>query len=134
VVDGLEIKENILSRWVREYRQYTDKPSLVVADSSQTRRKSDCFEVEKRCRVLKVSRSGYYSDRQGETVGENRVSRPICEMELMAEGKQKIRHTADSNHNLPIAQNHLSRQFKVSSPNETWVTDITYIPAGEDWL
>jgi putative transposase len=58
----------------------------------------------------------------------------MCEMELMAKGKWKFRHTTDSNHDLPNAQNHLDRQFKVSSPNETWVTDITYIPTREGWL
>jgi transposase InsO family protein len=45
--------------------------------------------------------------------------------------------TTDSNHTLPIAD----RIFKVEErdtfpqrPNETWVSDITYVPTDEGWL
>jgi putative transposase len=30
--------------------------------------------------------------------------------------------------------NHLTRQFDVQTPNEAWVTDITYIHTHEGWL
>jgi putative transposase len=33
-----------------------------------------------------------------------------------------------------IAPNHLNQQFSVASPDETWVTDITYIRTLEGWL
>ena len=39
--------------------------------------------------------------------------------------------TTDSNHNLPIAPNHLNQQFTVSKPNQVWLTDFTYIPTKE---
>jgi transposase InsO family protein len=86
------------------------------------------------CLVLKVSRSCYYRDWEGESVEENRVWRLMCEMELVAHDKRKFRQTADSNHDMPMAQNHLDRQFNVSRPNETWVTDNTYIPTRDRWL
>jgi len=35
---------------------------------------------------------------------------------------------------LPTASNLLNRQFKVSAPNQVWVSDITYIPTQEGWL
>ena len=31
------------------------------------------------------------------------------------------------------ALNHLQREFDVDTPNETWVTDITYIRTHEGW-
>jgi len=31
-----------------------------------------------------------------------------------------------------VAPNHLQRQFTVAKPNQSWVTDITYIRTG--WL
>jgi putative transposase len=33
-----------------------------------------------------------------------------------------------------IAPNHLKQQFDVTAPNQTWVTDITYIRTHEGWL
>jgi putative transposase len=33
-----------------------------------------------------------------------------------------------------VAPNHLQREFDVDTPNETWVTDITYIRTHEGWL
>jgi len=42
--------------------------------------------------------------------------------------------TTDSKHDLPIANNVLSRDFKAEKPNEKWVTDITYISTLEGFL
>jgi len=33
-----------------------------------------------------------------------------------------------------VAENLLNQTFTPSSPNEVWVTDITYISTGEGWL
>lgn len=33
-----------------------------------------------------------------------------------------------------VVPNHLNRDFKASSPNEKWVTDITYLPFGQSML
>ena len=33
-----------------------------------------------------------------------------------------------------VAPNHLQRRFTVDAPNQSWVTDITYIRTHEDWL
>lgn len=48
--------------------------------------------------------------------------------------KRRFKSTTDSNHDLPIAENVLSREFRVESPNEAWVSDITYIETKEGWL
>jgi putative transposase len=42
--------------------------------------------------------------------------------------------TTDSDHDLPVAENLLDRQFNPSVANETWLADITYIPTREGWL
>ena len=46
--------------------------------------------------------------------------------------KRKPRHHAGKPH--VAAPNHLAQQFDVLEPNETWVTDITYIRTHERWL
>jgi len=53
---------------------------------------------------------------------------------IMARYKRKYKTTTDSRHFLPTASNLLNRQFKVSAPNQVWVSDITYIPTQEGWL
>ena len=42
--------------------------------------------------------------------------------------------TTDSDHDLPVADNLLGRQFDPAAPNESWVADITYLPTREGWL
>ena len=47
--------------------------------------------------------------------------------------KRKFVRTTDSNHNLPVAPNLLSRNFAQNACNRVWVSDITYIPTREGW-
>ena len=42
--------------------------------------------------------------------------------------------TTDSNHDLAVAENTLSREFERDQPNEVWVSDLTYIPTKTGWL
>jgi putative transposase len=53
---------------------------------------------------------------------------------IQAKTARKFRCTTDSNHNLPVAENLLNRQFDPQSANEAWVADITYIPTRQGWL
>jgi putative transposase len=47
---------------------------------------------------------------------------------------KKYKATTNSNHNLPVAENILNRDFYAKNPNEKWVSDITYIPTDKGWL
>jgi transposase InsO family protein len=47
---------------------------------------------------------------------------------------RKFKATTNSNHNLPVAENLLNREFTAEKPNQKWVSDITYIPTDEGWL
>ena len=42
--------------------------------------------------------------------------------------------TTDSDHELPIAENLLDRDFTATRHNQKWVSDITYIRTSEGWL
>jgi transposase InsO family protein len=53
---------------------------------------------------------------------------------IRAKTARKSHCTTDSNHDLPVADNLLDRQFDPDAPNEAWVADITYIPTREGWL
>jgi putative transposase len=64
----------------------------------------------------------------------NTVARLMRQAGVRAKTARKFRHTTDSNHSRPVAENVLDRQFDPAAPNEAWVADITYIPTREGWL
>ena len=67
----------------------------------------------------------------GVQCGEQRVYRLMKAQGLRSQTgyKRKPRHHAGKPH--VAAPNHLDQQFDVLEPNETWVTDITYIRTHE---
>jgi putative transposase len=65
----------------------------------------------------------------------NTVAKVMREGGIAAKTARKFRcTTTDSDHDLPVADNLLDRQFDPAAPNESWVADITYIPTREGWL
>jgi putative transposase len=65
----------------------------------------------------------------------NTVARLMRDHGIVAKSARKFRvRTTDSNHDLPVADNLLDRQFNPSEANEVWLADITYIPTREGWL
>jgi len=126
------------------------------------------------CRVLEVSRSGYYAWRMrrpskraqenarlevaiqaahirtrqtygperlqaelredGFPAGVGRIKRLRKKLRLRCKQVRRFTTTTDSTHALPVAENVLAQTFVAMRPNQTWVTDITYIPTTEGWL
>jgi len=71
---------------------------------------------------------------RGTTCCVNMVARVMRAAGIAAKTKRKFRQTTDSNHQLPVAENLLDRQFDPERPNASWVADITYVPTREGWL
>jgi transposase InsO family protein len=63
----------------------------------------------------------------------NTVAKLMRGHDIRAKTARKFRCTTDSNHDLPVAENLLGRQFAPDAPHEAWVADITYIPTREGW-
>ena len=72
--------------------------------------------------------------RQGYLVSRPRVAKLMRKEGLRSKIKRRFRVTTNSNHGYSISENHLSRNFKPKTLNETWISDITYIKTGEGWL
>jgi transposase InsO family protein len=72
--------------------------------------------------------------RKGRAVSRRRIGRLMREAGLACKTKRKFKATTNSNHDHPIAPNHLDRQFTVERPNQAYVGDITYIHTQEGWL
>jgi len=70
----------------------------------------------------------------GVRVGVHRIKRIRKKLKLRCKQKRKFRNTTDSNHDFPIAPNVLERNFTMTTPNEAWVSDITYVWTDEGWL
>lgn len=91
--------------------------------------------------IHQASRQTYGSPRihaslvaKGIQVGRQRVVRLMAKLGISARPKRKFKATTDSEHDLPIAENVLDRDFIVSEPDQVWVADMTYISTSEGWL
>lgn len=70
----------------------------------------------------------------GEQCGRNRVYRLMKQASLRSQTGYRKRVGVRYGPPAVLAPNRLQQQFDVSSPNEVWVTDITYIRTHEGWL
>jgi len=67
-------------------------------------------------------------------VGICRIKRIRKKLGIRCKQKRRFKATTYSKHDLPVAENLLNQQFKVSEPNKVWASDITYVPTDEGWL
>ena len=70
----------------------------------------------------------------GFPAGIGRIKRLRKKLGLRCTPVRRFTTTTVSNHALPVAENVLAQTFVATRPNETWVTDITYVPTAEGWL
>ncbi len=70
----------------------------------------------------------------GESCGKHRVARLLKREGLRSQTGYRRRPGPRGGKPAIVAPNHLQRQFTVAEPNQSWVTDITYIRTHEGWL
>ncbi len=70
----------------------------------------------------------------GTKIGRNRVRRLMGKGGLQAKRRKPYKVTTKSDHDLPVAPNHLNRNFQPAEPDQAWVGDLTYIRTSEGWL
>lgn len=131
------------------------------------------FGVQSLCRLMAVSRSGYYAWRKRRPskraredklllaliqarykasrgiygyrkvhatlqtdipCGRDRVARLMRQNGLRGRHKRRFVRTTQSDHNLPVADNLLRRDFTATAVNQKWCADLTYIWTTEGWL
>ena len=63
----------------------------------------------------------------GQACCVNTVAKLMRRAGIAAKPGRKFHCTTDSDHELPVAENLLGRQFNPAAPNEAWVADITYV-------
>lgn len=67
-------------------------------------------------------------------INHKRIEQIMRKNGIRSKVKKKYKATTDSNHNLPVAENLLNRNFETDKPNEKLVSDITYVHTDEGWL
>jgi len=70
----------------------------------------------------------------GERCGKHRVARLLKLEGLRSQTGYRRRPGGRAGAPAVVAPNHLQREFLVTQPNRSWVTDITYIRTHEGWL
>lgn len=70
----------------------------------------------------------------GYSVSRRKSACLMKEAGIQVRYRKKYKVTTNSNHNRPVFDNVLNRQFAVSMPDQAYVSDITYIRTQEGWL
>jgi transposase InsO family protein len=73
--------------------------------------------------------------RRGARHGTKRIARLMRLAGLQGRRPRRfVPRTTRSDHDQPIAPNHLALRAAPTGPNQVWVSDLTYVPTGEGWL
>ena len=67
-------------------------------------------------------------------VGRREARSLMRDAGVQVKHRKKYKVTTNSNHQQPVFENKLNRQFNVAIPNQVYVGDITYIWTQEGWL
>lgn len=70
----------------------------------------------------------------GHRCSRKRVARLMREAGIQAKMKKKFKVTTQVDAQLPAAPNYLKQDFTAQTPNQKWVSDITYVWTQEGWL
>jgi len=116
------------------YYEWRTRPASKRSQEDQAL-KADIREIHEK------SRKNYGERRikddladMGKTVSRKRIGRLMKEEGLACKTKRKFKATTDSNHNKPVADNLLKRDFSREQPDQAYVGDITYVATREGWL
>ncbi|MDI6801838.1 MAG: IS3 family transposase, partial [Thermodesulfovibrionales bacterium] len=124
---GLEVSVSGYYRWVnRKPSKRQQEDAILKIEIQAAHRRTRCtFGAERLQKEMAE---------QGVPAGIYRIRKLRKELGIKCKQTKKYKATTDSDHKLPVAENLLMQEFKTESPNEVWVSDITYISTDEGWL
>jgi putative transposase len=123
----LEVSRSGYHAWARRQpsRRAQDNARLEVAIQAAHQRTRASYGPERLQAELRDD---------GFPASVSRIKRLRRKLGLRCKQVRRFTTTTESKHALPVAENILAQTFVATRPNETWVTDITYVPTAEGWL
>lgn len=115
------------------WRHYGQVPSIRMLnrDFRDMKIKQIFSDSKERYGAIRIQRE-LIDDQEAAAI--KTISDSMRRQNLVAKAARKFKVTTDSDHQLPIADNLLARNFDASAPNQKWVQDITYLWTSEGWL
>lgn len=112
------------------------------ASRGKSKKKQEDEDLEKEIKVIFDARRETYGTRrikddladQGRQVSRLRISQLMTKQNLQVKTRKKFKVTTKSDHEKPVADNLLNREFQVGRPDRVYAGDITYIWTDEGWL
>ena len=130
----VHLLKRVLSVSAGGYYDWLDRPLSKWA-REETRLEVEIRAADRRTRqVYGAEKLQHDLAEHGIQVGICRIKRIRRKLGIRCRQKRKFKATTDSRHALPVVDNVLGQQFKVTAPNKVWVSDITYVPTDEGWL
>jgi len=130
----LPLLSQVLNVSASGYYAWVDRP-LSQRALEEIRLELEIRAADRRTRqTYGPERLKYDLAEHGIRVGICRIKRIRKKLGIRCKQKRKFKVTTHSRHKLPVAENLLEQQFKVSQPNKVWLSDITYVPTDEGWL
>jgi putative transposase len=116
----LEIKHSGYYRWVKKMNDDIDPIySEIVKLVKEVAKAAENVYGSRR---MKHALNGL-----GYSVSRPKARKLMNEADVWVKYRKKYKVTTDSNHNKPLFDNLVNRQFDVDSPDQVYVGDITYI-------
>lgn len=114
------------ARWLRQRRQVDEE--LIVKLVQRERRMQPRLGGRKLRYLIQPD-----LDEAGVAIGRDRFFEVLAEQDLLVVRKPGMPRTTNSRHSLPVFHNLLDgNQF--TTPNEAWVSDLTYIRTDEGFM
>ena len=124
----MKVSKNSYYTWLRVGDSKKQKESITYLKSRVTSIFNDSKQVYGSLRIQKSL------EREGIVYSRAYVALIMKELGLKSVLSKKFKVcTTDSNHQLPLAENKLNRDFTSTKLGEKWVSDITYIRVGKQW-
>ena len=127
----LKVSESGYYKWKTTHSEITAKEldDLMLLEEIKEiyYRSKRVFGIRKVTKRLNIKRS-----KEGrKKVNHKRVERLMRENDLHSKNSRKYKVTTNSNHNMPVHENLLARDFNANSPDEKFVSDTTVVSTNE---